>query len=373
MSPLFFCLFVSHLGQELNSSGLGIELDNLNICSILFADDLLLIGKNKESLANLVTITRQFFKTHHLDISKSKSKIMNHDSSTGQTTFQGSDDAPSLTLENVVYFKYLGITVSSSPYSLFKNYNESVKKKALSYLSSVLSMSKSGPDRSEMAYMTWTHIAIPAILYGSEVMPLTQDTISTIEMCQTQIAKFMLQIPRSSASVSSNLDAGFQPVWSYVAQKVMLYAHYTMEKPESNWAKKALSDQLSLGCKSPYTRYLLKWKEATNCLNLSPDLIKTNVKNSAIQSILDNQRQVLVTTFAMNCPERSQDWFKPKHWLSDTATSKVIAQFRACNLRLGNRGQARNGQFYKLCPLCAQTGVAALNNEVGSSCNMFND
>ena len=172
---------------------------------------------------------------------------MNHDSSTGQTTFQGSDDASSLTLENVVYFKYLGITVSSSPYSLFKNYNASVKKKALSYLSSVLSMSKSGPDRSEMAYMTWTHIAIPAILYGSEVMPLTQDTISTIEMCQTQIAKFMLQIPRSSASVSSNLDAGFQPVWSYVAQKVMLYAHYTMEKPESNWAKKALSDQLSLG------------------------------------------------------------------------------------------------------------------------------
>ena len=101
MSPLF-CLFISHLGQELNSSGL--ELDNLNICSILFADDLVLIGKNKESLANLVTITRQFFKTHHLDISKSKSKIMNHDSSTGQTTFLGLDDASPLTLENVVYF-----------------------------------------------------------------------------------------------------------------------------------------------------------------------------------------------------------------------------------------------------------------------------
>ena len=46
-------------------------------------------------------------------------------------------------------------------------------------------------------------IALPAILYGAEVILLTQDTIVTIEKCQNQVAKFMLQIPQSSANISS--------------------------------------------------------------------------------------------------------------------------------------------------------------------------
>ena len=86
-----------------------------------------------------------------------------------------------------------------------------MKRKALSYLASVLSMAKTGPDRSEMAYMAWTRIAVPAILYGAEVIPLIQDTINTIERCQNQVAKFMLQIPQSSSNVSVCIDAGLQP------------------------------------------------------------------------------------------------------------------------------------------------------------------
>ena len=364
LSPLFFCLFISQLGQELNSSGLGIILDNLNLSALLFADDLVIIGKSRQALATLMSKTRTFFHKHRLDISVLKSKIMNHDSSTGKTTFQDFNDLPPLTLENVVFFKYLGVTVSSSPHSFFKNFNETVKKKASAYLSSVLSMTKTGPDRSEMAYMTWKHIALPAILYGSEVMPLTQDTISSIESCQTRIAKFILQVPQSSANVSSNLDAGFEPVWSTLAQRVLLYAHSTMMKPETNWAKKALSEQIFQGSKSPYTRFLLKWKSATNCFGVSADLIKSNVKNSAISHILASKQQVCSSTFAMNCPEETKDWFKLKLWVGDTATSKIIAQFRSCNSRLGNRGPAKNGEYYKLCPLCAKTGITALNNEV---------
>ena len=354
------------LGPELNSLGLGITLDDVNIAAILFADDLVLVGKSKKDFDVLMHRTRVFFKNHQLKISDTKSKIMTFDSSTGQTIFQHSDDLPPLILDSVSSFKYLGVVVSSSPYSLFKGYNERVRKKATSYLASVLSMAKTGPDRSEMAYMTWSRIALPAILYGAEVVPLTQETINTIQTCQNQVAKFMLQIPQSSASVSSSIDAGFQPVWSLIAQKVLIYAHKTMKKPDSNWAKKAFIEQISQGSNSPYTRYLIKWKSSTNCFNLPLACIKPSVKLAAINSVKASQQEVCVTSFAMNLPDKTKDWFKPKQWVDDSCTSKVIAQFRACNARLGNRGPARNGEFYKLCPLCAKSGIAALNNEVRS-------
>ena len=148
----------------------------------------------------------------------------------------------------------------------------------------------------------------------------------------------------------------------YSAQKVMLSAHHTMEKPESNWEKKAPIDQLSWGSKSPYTRYLnVKRLQIVSYFPLILTKPMSNIQLFKVFLITNARYLWLLLPWII------------QSWLSDTATSKVIAQFRACNLRLGNRGPARNGQFYKLCPLCAQTGVAALNNEVGSSCNMFND
>ena len=91
-------------------------------------------------------------------------------------------------------------------------------------------------------------------------MPLTQSTISEIERCQSQVGKFMLQLPRSSANVSSCLDAGLRPVAAAIAEKVLTYACAVMRKPALHWSRIAMGVNLAWGYKSPYTRYMMKWK-----------------------------------------------------------------------------------------------------------------
>ena len=221
---MLFSIFINDLGPILNSSGLGINLATLNISAIFFADDLVLIGRTKPALDSLMEISRTFFSNHKLEISEKKSKIFNLDCTTGKTTFHSSSDQAPLDLENVLAFKYLGIPLNSSPYNFLKDFNDQVKKRAKNYLSSVLSLVRSGPDRSALAYTLWCRCALPSILYGTEIMPLTQATISEIERCQHAVGKFILQLPRSSANVSSFLDAGLKPVWSILAEKVMIYA-----------------------------------------------------------------------------------------------------------------------------------------------------
>ena len=291
---------------------------------------------------------------------------MNFNAETGKTTFQGNSNIPPISLETVLSFKYLGVPLSSSPYGLFRSFNDQVKKRAQNYLSSVLSLVRSGPDRSDLAYTLWTRCALPSILYGSEIIPLAQGTISEIEKIQTLVGKFILQIPRNSANVASNIDAGLKPVWAVVAEKVLTYANSTMKKPSSFWPKLSMNENLSCGTKNPYTRYLLKWKQATNSFGLPPKQMKASVDRAAIVSVLDDQRATCISTFAMNCPgpSRSNRWFRAKAWVNDSGFSKIISEFRACNSGLGNRGPTKDGQFFKLCPLCSRVGQTALNNEV---------
>ena len=355
------------MGKELNSSGLGIDLGPLNISCLCFADDLVIIGRSRSSLDALMTKTRSFFLHHHLEISGTKSKIMSFDAQTGKTIFQDSTNSSPLLLDQVLSFKYLGVPLNCSPYHLFQCFNKQVQQRAQSFLSRVLSLVKSGPDRSNLAYTLWNSVALPSILYGAEAIPLTQGSINVIEKCQSAIGKFILQIPRSSACVSATIDAGFKPIKFVLAEKVILYSNSVMSKPASFWPKVAMTENINLGNKSPYTKYLLRLKSATGSFGLSRQQTLSSIRKAAITHTLDQQRLVSTTTFAMNAPRPLTSvnrWFKPKPWVSDSGLSKIFAQFRAANTGLGNRGPAKDGERYKLCPLCIQIGERALNNEV---------
>ena len=88
---MLFAIFIGELGRILNRTGLGIQLGILNISTIIFADDIVLIGLSQKSLDQLMNITRSFFKLHHLEISVNKTKIMVKDGPEN-IVFYGTDD-----------------------------------------------------------------------------------------------------------------------------------------------------------------------------------------------------------------------------------------------------------------------------------------
>ena len=141
-----------------------------------------------------MTIVRSYFSNHRLTLSEIKSKTMEYNASTGKMKFSGVGTAPNLELEKVLVFKYLGIPLSVSPYGLFKAFNNHARSKAQNYLHSVLTLVRTGPDRSELAHTLWSLCALPSILYGCEIIPMTQSTINEIERCQSLVGKFILQI-----------------------------------------------------------------------------------------------------------------------------------------------------------------------------------
>ena len=182
MSPLLFAIFIMELGYILNTTGYGISMKFLIIVAILFADDLVILLKNKKDLNTVIGLVRKFFLVHRLEMSQSKSKIMSNEYEVGETVeFQGTEAMAQIKLEAVCSFRYLGIPINCSTRQFLKNFNELVKSKAKRYIASVFSMSRSGPDRGSLAYTLWTRVALPSILYGTEIMPLDKVTLRSLE------------------------------------------------------------------------------------------------------------------------------------------------------------------------------------------------
>ena len=148
----------------------------------------------KKRSKKLVSITRKYFKTHKLVLSDSKSKIMGSEDLPGKEVFEGDPEFETLELDTALSFKYLGVPLNCSPRRFFSDFNAQVKQRARLFQTRVLSLVKSGADRSELAYALWSQVALPSILYGSEVCPLTQSTIDEVEKCQIAIGKFILQV-----------------------------------------------------------------------------------------------------------------------------------------------------------------------------------
>ena len=369
MSPLLFSLFIGDLGPTLNQSGHGIDIMDVNISCLLFADDLVVVGKSAGHLKSLVSLVLDYFTRHHLQISVKKSKVMTYKPSSGTMSFTGSVGALPILLDHVMNFKYLGVPLDCPAQGLFKSFNANIVKKSEAYLRTVLSLVKSGPDRSSLAHTLWTRMAIPAILYGTEILPLKQSTINVIERCQSSVGKFILQLPRNSTNVVANLDAGLRPIWSIIAERFLTYSIKTMYQPSSYWPKLAFEENLRLGVKSAYTKALLKYRSSTSTMGLSLCQMKKKVFSLAIQAVKEERTKYSVSSFSMSCPSSFSQWFKPKPWVNDSALSKIFAQYRACNASLGNRGYTRDGRLSKLCILCEKIDIVALNNE----CHMLID
>ena len=173
---------------------------------------------------------------------------------------------------------------------------------------------------------------------------------------------------RNSTDIVANIDGGLQPVWSIVAEKALSYSSKVMKYPLSYLPKIAMEEQLSLGTRSPYIKYLIKWKKATNTFGLDDKTMKDNILKAAIDDVMNEKITNSTSSFPMNCSStiKRSNFFRPKWWVNDSGFCKIFAEFRSCNSSPGNCGPTEDGRFFKLCRLCSKKGITAINNEVKS-------
>ena len=77
MSPFLFAMYVNDLEAELAIKGVaGIDIGIININILLYADDIILFGKNPEDLQNALNVLEEYCQRRKLTVNTSKTKIM---------------------------------------------------------------------------------------------------------------------------------------------------------------------------------------------------------------------------------------------------------------------------------------------------------
>ena len=78
---------------------------------------------------------------------------------------------------------------------------------AQNYTNVIFGLSRNGLDQAVAAYTLWKRCAVPAILYATEAIVLSNRVLEKLDRIQHIVARYIL-IPKSSVKVARALDVG---------------------------------------------------------------------------------------------------------------------------------------------------------------------
>ena len=237
LSPTLFTLFMKQLGDKLIESNLGVEIrENMKIPGLFFADDLILVTEKIVEIEKLVGIVRKFTDDRGMEINFTKSSIM----------VKGNKQLKeNMGIEIRDNLKYLGLNYVGRG-SIWKKQREIMKNKAISMSAKIVPLAKETVDCIGMTDMLWTGEALPSILYGTEVVVMTKETIASLEKQQNNIARQVLGVNRSINGNAVRSEMGWKSMEGHIYKRKMNFWGYLHQLDEHRWAKILLEESIRI-------------------------------------------------------------------------------------------------------------------------------
>jgi len=104
LSPLLFLVFINGLIREIREEGLGVRVGEVRVCSLFFADDLVLVAEEAGHLQHLMEVAVGYGQRWRFQYNPGKCKVMVYGKG-GEEKF----DVGGVRIERVDRFKYLGV------------------------------------------------------------------------------------------------------------------------------------------------------------------------------------------------------------------------------------------------------------------------
>jgi len=168
LSPFLFSLFLNDIEETFLAKGVeGIEIGDLKLLLLLYADDIILFAKDAQELQNSLDVLEDYCKRWRLTVNTTKTKIMIFQKggrlpSNLHFTYDGND------LEIVKLFKYLGVMFSSG--GSFKETDLLLSGQATKAIFKMNSYLHKFTDLSPKHTLElFDKLILPILNYGSEV------------------------------------------------------------------------------------------------------------------------------------------------------------------------------------------------------------
>ena len=344
LSPILFSIYIMDLGVRLSSINCGVDLmaNGVSINNLLFADDLALISSSEDDMFHLLRVLQDWCCDFKMEVSTLKSKLVSTSDLEFWELLTPDFDYVDC-IEQLQFSRYLGVDIYPSLSKIVNGRCSNITSMAASYAKNVLNLSKTLADKVDHSLAMWSAMAIPALLFACEVIPITKECIKDLERWQCILGKSVLQICTKAANDIVYTDLGLKPVAAIIwEKKLSFYKRISSDSFNgSSYVKHCLRFHESLGNNSPFIKDLHHICQQLET-NLSPTTdYKKLINAHSISTITTNMK----SKSSLVCCSLPRKWWKKSNYVKYTESSKVISQFRSSSTLTGNMAPLSHHSF----------------------------
>ena len=241
MSMYLYLIYVNDLIVNLRKSCHGTSLDGTIITSPAHADDITLLALFKDSLNVLLNIAYEYGNKWRYTFNTLKTEFI----------IWGSDIRPSLNvrfgkdiLKPVQMCKHMGIKLYSDKKLVKSIFEERIgSAKRVMYAAKGLGSQSIPVPPTILSKIYWS-VAIPKMLYGLEVCPLSDNSILMLEDAHRQFARSVQYLPQNTHIPANCATVGWITIQPFIAIAKIMFVLRTLCLPTTNLFRTVLVSRL---------------------------------------------------------------------------------------------------------------------------------
>lgn len=220
MSPSLFAIYINDLVYEINSLKCGVNVENMMVSLLLYADDIALIAQDESSLQRMLNCVDIWCKRWKLFVNRDKTKIVHfRNPSVASTNFKFS--CGEICIDVDTKYKYLGFWFSE-----FLDLRLAVRElckaagRALSALYTKFLIC--GGMHYDVYTKLYQSLVEPVLYYGASIWGVNK--YKEVESIQNKACRLFLGTSKNACNVATRSDMG----WSSceVKQKIEVFRYF---------------------------------------------------------------------------------------------------------------------------------------------------
>ena len=340
-STAFFKLMTYIISKVIETTDAGFKNDKFTLPILFFADDGLLLNHTIQETRNSVNKLIGISKECGLEINKKKSHIIIFNMKEQPSSIEDVEVKSSI--------KYLGIEVENSR-NIFKRQKKIMIEKAQKMGNMTYSVIKKSCNKLLIGKTYWKSLALPSILYGTNIMPITEGEINKLQVIENGVFRQMLGAPKYAPNAALRGEVGaslmstrvitgrLQYVRSILQGKNQLLKEVVIEMTENDqnkWMKTTMTYMREAGLKMQ------------DLYKIGKEALKTRMKNQDTEKwIKEIRSKTTLTLYASRKNHVEEAGFMDNH-----PSSTIFFRARANCLPLNDR-RRHTGEDTK-CLLCS--------------------
>ena len=341
-STTLFKIMTYIITRILHKKNLGYKNQDVHIPVLFFADDGLALTQSKEEAEEIIDVITDASDSCGLNINKAKSNVIIFNSPEDVSEIKGIPVAEEI--------KYLGITINNKK-NIFKTQKALMQQKAERMTNMTYNVICKSCNKLMIGKTYWKCLALPSILYGTRVMPLTETEIRKLQTIENGVYRRILSAPRYAPNCTLRGEIG-----SSLMKSRIMEGHLQFTRDALQGSNQLLKTVIKLRA----TNTRSKWTKAIKChldtLGLTMSALgamkKGDLKSAVREWDYQEWLQELERKSTLFVYKKSKDEIREETVYDNTPASVILYRSRTNTLPLNDRKRHTNGNT--VCDICGE-------------------